>query len=131
MDNIQKLNHIIPVYFDNKTKMDSYKKSVDADNKAIKEIMKEEALPEFVVDGIKASYSVSTREEFIEEALIEKIKLLKKSKGVIKKKEYVDMDALENAIYNGKINAIDLASCQTKKEVVTLRIGKAKKNEEE
>ena len=52
-----------------------------------------------------------------------------KIRGVVKKKEYVDMDALENAIYNGKINAAELASCQTKKEVVTLKVTKLKRKE--
>ena len=105
--------------------MDSYKKLVDSDNKEIKEIMQENKLPEFIVDDIKATCSVSERTDFIEEALIEKLKEMK-VKGIIKKKEYVDMDALENAIYNGKVNAGELASCQTTKEVVTLRVSKVK-----
>lgn len=124
----EKLSQLLPVYEANKSKMDSYKKLVDKDNKEIKTIMLGAGLREFVVDDIKASCSVSEREDFIEEALIAKLKKMKVP-GIVKKKEYVDMDALENAIYNGKINAAALADCQTKKEVVTLRVTKLKRKE--
>lgn len=124
----EKLSQLLPVYEANKSKMDSYKKLVDKDNKKIKSIMLEAGLKEFVVDDIKASCSVSEREDFIEEALIAKLKEMKVP-GIVKKKEYVDMDALENAIYNGKIDAAALADCQTKKEVVTLRVTKLKRKE--
>jgi hypothetical protein len=122
----EKLSQLLPVYEANKSEMDSYKKLVDKDNKEIKSIMLEAGLREFVVDDIKATCSVSERQDFIEEALIAKLKEMKVP-GIVKKKEYVDMDALENAIYNGKIDAAALANCQTKKEVVTLRVSKIKK----
>ncbi len=122
----EKLSQLLPVYEANKSEMDSYKKLVDKDNKEIKSIMLGAGLREFVVDDIKASCSISEREDFIEEALIAKLKKMKVP-GIVKKKEYVDMDALENAIYNGKIDAAALADCQTKKEVVTLRVNKLKR----
>ena len=124
----EKLSQLLPVYEANKSEMDSYKKLVDKDNKEIKSIMLGAGLREFVVDDIKASCSVSEREDFIEEALIAKLKEMK-VQGIVKKKEYVDMDALENAIYNGKVDAASLADCQTKKEVVTLRVSKLKRKE--
>ena len=122
----EQLEELITHYYVNKTEADSYKKIVDKDNAAIKEIMLKEKLSEMVTaEGIKATCSISEKESFVEEALIEKIKSLG-VKGVVKKKEYVDMEALENAIYNGKLNAAELASCQEKKEVVTLRVSRAK-----
>lgn len=124
----EKLQELIPRYQLNKSEMDSYKKIVDKDNKEIKSIMLGAGFREFVVDDIKATCSVSEREDFIEEALIAKLKKMKVP-GIVKKKEYVDMDALENAIYNGKIDAATLADCQTKKEVVTLRVTKLKRKE--
>ena len=124
----EKLSQLLPVYEANKSEMDSYKKLVDRDNKEIKSIMLGAEMGEFVVDDIKASCSVSVREDFVEEALIAKLKEMK-IRGVVKKKEYVDMDALENAIYNGKVDAASLADCQTKKEVVTLRVSKLKRKE--
>lgn len=124
----EKLSQLLPVYEANKSEMDSYKKLVDKDNKEIKTIMLGAELGEFIVDDIQASCRVSEREDFIEEALIAKLKEMK-IRGIVKKKEYVDMDALENAIYNGKIDAATLADCQTKKEVVTLRVTKLKRKE--
>lgn len=122
----QTLEELITHYYLNKTEADSYKKIADKDNAAIKEIMLKEELPEMVTsDGIKATCSISEKESFVEDALIEKIKSLG-VKGIVKKKEYVDMEALENAIYNGTLNAAELASCQEKKQVVTLRVSRAK-----
>ncbi len=117
------LKVLIPRYQKNKTEMDSIKKLVDKDNKQIKENMLSEKLDSVTVDDITAKITISERAEFIEEALIEKVKNLK-IKGIIKKKEYVDMAELENAIYDGRINAAELADCQNVKEIVTLRIKK-------
>lgn len=125
----EKLSQLLPVYEANKSEMDSYKNLVDKDNKEIKTIMLGAELGEFIVDDIKASCSVSEREDFIEEALIAKLKEMK-IRGIVKKKDYVDMDALENAIYSGKIDAALLQDCQTKKEVVTLRVTKLKRKED-
>lgn len=123
----QKLEELITHYHLNKVEADSYKKIVDKDNAAIKAIMLEENIPEVITaDGLKATCSISYKESFVEDALIAKIKELGVD-GVIKQKEYVDMEALENAIYHGQLNAAELAPCQEKKEVVTLRVSKVKK----
>ena len=122
----ERLIELLPIYHMQKSEMDSIKKVVDKENAEIKTLMRESNLSEFVAGDIKASCSISERQDFIEEALIEKLKDMK-VRGIIKKKEYVDMDALENAIYNGKVDAAALASCQTIKEVVTLRVSKVKK----
>lgn len=122
----ERLTELLPIYHTQKSEMDSIKKVVDKENAEIKTLMRESNLPEFVAGDIKATCSVSERQDFIEEALIEKLKDMK-VRGIIKKKEYVDMDALENAIYHGKVDAAALASCQTIKEVVTLRVSKVKK----
>ena len=122
----QRLAELLPIYHKQKSEMDSIKKVVDKENAEIKTLMQSADIPEFVAGDIKATCSVSERQDFIEEALIEKVKELK-VRGIVKKKEYVDMDALENAIYNGKINAAALASCQTTKSVVTLRVSKVKR----
>ena len=123
---VEQIKKLIPIYKLNKSEFDSYKKLCDAENAEIKSLMVQHNLKEVSQDGIKVTCTTSKREEFIEEALISKLKELK-VKGVIKKKEYVDMDALENAIYNGTVNAAELASCQSCKEVVTLRLSSAKK----
>jgi hypothetical protein len=120
------LQELVTNYQSIKTEADSYKKLADKYNGDIKSIMLEEKLPEFITeDGIKATCSVTYKESFVEEVLIAKIKELG-VEGVIKQKEYVDMEALENAIYHGQLNAAELAACQEKKEVVTLRISRVK-----
>ena len=98
----EKLEQLIPHYQLNKSKMDSYKKIVDKDNKEIKEIMLSISIIRIYSWGYQSNRSVSVREDFIEEALIEKLKEMKVD-GVIKMKEYVDMDFLENAIYEWRI----------------------------
>lgn len=120
------LEALILHYYTNKIEADSYKKIVDKDNAQIKDIMLELGMTRIITeDGLQAVCSVAEKETFIEDALIQKIKSLG-VKGIIKRKEYVDMEALENAIYHGHLNAAELASCQEKKSVVTLRVGRAK-----
>lgn len=117
----KRLSHLLPFYQANKVELDYYKRLADGANKEIKEIMLNEEMGEFESDNLIARISKSERTNFIDELLIDKIKSLG-IKGIIKKKEYVDMDKLESAIYHGEINAAELANCQEIKEVVTLRI---------
>lgn len=129
MENYAKqLERLIPKYMENNLKMKDYKKLVDEDNGKIKHLMKGNAIEVFEVGNLKASCTTSERMSFNEDALIEKLKELK-TRGIVKKKEYVDMDALENAIYHGKLSAAELASCQETKEVVTLKVSKKKEPE--
>ena len=124
---MQQLNELIQHYHVNKLEAESYKKIADKDNAQIKEIMVKEKLTEFVTtDGIKATCSVTHKQKFDEDCLISIIKGLG-VEGIIKQKEYVDMDALENAIYNGQVCAADLVSAQESTEVITLRTSTAKK----
>lgn len=123
---IIEIQELMPIYKDNKAQADDYKKISDKYNAQIKALMVDNNISEVVTDNTKVTCIKAQRQEFIEEALIAKLKSLK-IKGVIKKKEYVDMDALENAIYNGEVNAAQLASCQSCKEVITLRLTSIKK----
>lgn len=123
---IKQLQELIPIYKLNKGEADSYKKLADKYNATIKTLMVEHDINEASTDDIKVVLTKQLRQQFIEEALIKKLKELK-VKNVIKKKEYVDMDALENAIYNGEVNAAELTSCQSTQEVLTLRLSAVKK----
>lgn len=120
MENKQ-LYELIGLYKQYKQDSDRLKKQSDLYNKQIKDIMLSNGMTEVEHNGTRVTCTVSQRQEFNEEALIAKLKQLK-VKNVIKKKEYVDMDALENAIYNGELSAAELAPCQVTKEVVTLRV---------
>ena len=120
-----KLSELVPRYYTNNTEMRKYKKLADADNKEIKEVMGLLNLTEYEVGGITAKISVSKRVDLLEDVLMEKIKVLG-VEGIIKTKEYVDMDALEDALYHGRISPATLAQAQVEKEVVTLRVNKKK-----
>lgn len=123
------LAKVVPVYALNKGEMDSYKKLCDTDNALIKQLMAEGKLTEFTAGGYTATISVAEKESFDETLLIATLKELK-AKGIIKKREYVDMDALENAIYHGKLDAAALAPCQVKSETITLRVKAVKAKKE-
>lgn len=123
-----KLDELIPLYYEHNELVKKHKKVADKANKEIKEIMAEQGITEFATNGLVATVSVSERVDLMEDVLIEKIKELG-IKGIIKTKEYVDMDALETALYNGLINPAMLAQAQTKKEVVTLRVRQEKKDD--
>ena len=135
---MENLTQLIERYGTLKGEMDSYKKQVDADNKAIKEIMAENNLTEASGGGYIAKYSETVSNNFDEAKLLEKLENMTykdancscpvsvKSIGVIKMKPYVDMEALENAIYNGQISAVDLADCRIVVKTPRLTIKKEK-----
>lgn len=122
------LDVLVERYGNLKTEMDSYKKQVDADNADIKTTLVKMGLNEYSAGGYTVKYSVAVSEGFDEEKLLAKIDEMKlpEELGIIKMKPYVDMTALENAIYNGKLNAAELSSCKTKKETPRLTIKKNK-----
>lgn len=120
------LNSTIQSFYEDKQKLDYYKKETDNANKEIKEILQKLNKTEFETDnGLIAKMTISKRESFIEQALLQKIKELK-VEGIIKTKEYVDMDALEDAIYNEKLDASELSNCREYKEVITLKVSRKK-----
>ena len=123
-----RLDELVPLYYEHNELVKKHKKIADKANKEIKEIMEEQGITEFATNGLVATVSISERVDLMEDILIEKIKELG-IKGIIKTKEYVDMDALETALYNGLINPAMLAQAQTKKEVVTLRVRQEKKDD--
>ena len=118
---MSKLDDLIPLYYEHNELVKKHKKVADEANKKIKKIMAEQGITEFATHGLVAKISVSERVDLMEDVLIEKIKELG-IKGIIKTREYIDMDALETALYNRLISPAVLAQAQIKKEVVTLRI---------
>ena len=120
------LNLAIEKFYVDKLELDNFKKSTEKYNKEIKDLMQKLNTTEHVTDnGLVAKMSVQKRESFNEDLLLSKIRSLEVP-GIIKSKEYVDMDALENAIYNGELDATELASCRVTKEVITLKVNERK-----
>ena len=127
------LERLIPQYAANKVELDSYKKICDRENTQIKSIMRDFAINKYETSGYKASYSVSTRETMNEDKLLE-IAHMYGIPEIVKTKEYIDFDALEKALYDGKISKevmLEMDKAKEVKEVVTLRVSKVKKKEEE
>lgn len=122
------LKELIPVYYDNKQNLDFYKKQCDAENAKIKELMAEQKITDFEVDGITAKYVIQNKESMDEDRLL----ILLKERGyenVIKTREYVDMDLLEDALYHDTIDKdtiVEMDKCKNVKEVIQLRVSKRK-----
>lgn len=123
------LDELIPRYAENKSLLDDYKKICDEENKQIKDMMEEGS---YEANGYKATKSVQHRETMNEDKLLDIMRNHKDLAEVcelIKTKDYIDMDALESAIYKGKISndiLMEIDKCREVKEVVTLRISKVK-----
>lgn len=125
---MKRLDDLIPQYASNKNELDAYKKLCDRENAEIKAIMKDLALQKYEAGEYKATYTISKRETMDEEILLE-IAHQFGIPEIVKTKEYIDFDALENAIYNGKISPeilTEMDRARSVKEVVTLRISKKK-----
>lgn len=107
------------------------KKRLDSNNKTIKalmELLKQDSVT--TKDGDIVCYSVRTKDDLDEEALIKVLHKLAPETNCIKTKEYIDMDILENEIYHGVLSDETLQAmdkCKTVKEIPTLTIKKAKK----
>ena len=120
------LNSTIECFYEDKRMLDKYKKSTEEYNKEIKDIMSNININEFETDsGLIAKLTHKQSESFNEEKLLTKIKELN-IPGIIKTREYVDMEALENAIYNENIDASELSSCREIKETIALKVSKKK-----
>ena len=125
---MSKLEKLIPQYAKDKLLLDTYKKACDAENAEIKQLMLEENKTMFESDRYIATRIVSTRETMNEEVLLE-IAHHYGIPEIVKTKEYIDFEALEDAIYNGKISKdilIEIGKARESKEIVTLRIAKVK-----
>ena len=128
---LEYLEQLVPQYGINKSELDSYKKICDKESKELKELLINNDLDTFTAGGFTVTKSVQKRESLNEEKLIQ---ILKDSgidcSKLIKTKEYIDMDALESALYNSEIPeeiVWKMDDCTTVKELTTLRIKASKK----
>lgn len=131
VDETRTLDELIPAYAQNKNELDSYKKICESENSQIKEKMVEIGQDEYSAGGYKAKRIVSERVSMNEDKLLA---VMKKHYlvQVIKTREYVDMDALENYLYHideedNKELLAEIDKCREVKEVVQLRISKERK----
>ena len=131
---VNTLDILIPAYAEHKAQLDEIDTVCKAENKQIKELLGDRK--SYETEDYKVSKSVQSRDTMDEDALA--IRLadfpIAYELGIIKVKEYVDMSALEDAMYKKQltpemIQAIE--KCRSHKEVVTLRLSKVKKEVEE
>lgn len=120
-NNFDELDILIKDFYKNKKSADEYKKNADKKNIQIKSIMRENDLKDYTVDNFDVKYKIQERKNFNEDMLIKILNKLNLS-YIIKQKEYVDMDGLENAIYNGIINVKDIEPCINIKEIEVLKV---------
>lgn len=121
------LNDVINRYCLNKSELDSYKKLVDEDSKYIKSQLNNES---FDTGEYVATVKTIVTEDFDESKLITKLKEMDSEliSQLIKTKEYVDMELLESAIYEGLIDPTQLKDCKISKSQTRLTVKRSKSN---
>lgn len=134
------LQKLIPEYGLNKSKADELKAVLDDGNKEIKRICKELSVDSMEVEGWTMSYKVVTKQSVNEDKMLDILKTYWSTHNgsmecpYIKKKEYVDIDALENEIFTGNLTDKDILlkikNCYTDKQEERLTIKKAKEKKE-
>lgn len=93
----------------------------------IKKIFADNDINTYTTDiGVKATVSTTNKVSYNEDKLIEYLKSLGVP-DIVKTKEYVDMEALESAIYHGQVEAKDLAPFKEDHYINTLRVTKPKR----
>lgn len=100
-EKIAELKKLVGEYVEAKRKEAEITKVTKDLNARIKKIMVAEEIDECE----DAKLSVRRSESFDEEKLIDYLKTSGNSRGLVKKKEYIDYDALESAIYREKLDA--------------------------
>lgn len=119
---INELDGLINGYKQNKESLDNYKKITDEENAKIKQIMQANNIDTYTtLRGTQANITIQKRESFLDSKLIARLKEL----GItspIKTIEVVDMDELENVIYNNKLDPRQIIDCKQVKEIVVLKV---------
>jgi hypothetical protein len=128
------IDEVIDSYAQNKERLDALDTVCKVQNAEIKAFLGDEK--SYSTDNYKVSKSVQNRDTMDEELLCAKLSNFAEcyDLGIIKVQEYVDMSALEDALYKKQLTPemIEIIEkCRKHKEVVTLRVSKIKKEEEE
>ena len=124
--NKKQLTQLVNDFGEAKTNADAYKKQAEGFNKQLKEYFANSEVSELASDEYRVKYSVATTKGFDEEKLLLKLKQLGAT-DCIKTVEVVDMNNLENAIYNKRIDAAVLADCEKVTHTEKINLYKVKK----
>lgn len=126
------LYELIDQYGQNNTKLNALKKTCDSLKSDIKTTMSELDTTEFDTGTYTAVLSTVSKESMDDDLLVDFVRNLG-LRGVIKKKEYVDMDKLEKAIYTGKLTKeqlVEMGKCKVVSSYQKLTVRKSKKRKE-
>lgn len=131
------ISDVIETYGENKAQESQLKKRLAADNEYIKNYLRniiKEGEDSTSLDSANYTAILKFRDDssMNEEKLITYLKKHKLSKGIVKKKEYIDEKALEDAIYNGLITesqVLEMDSCKETKITEVLTVKKIKKGD--
>lgn len=127
---VEELTQLVSTYGTEKASYDKLKKSVDGINARIKDLLNEIGEDSFTAGGYVVTLGKQDRSSIDEEKLIKKLKQFAPDTECIKKKEYIDMDVLENEIYHGQLSddaMVAMDECRIPKIVMTLSVKKEKK----
>lgn len=128
------LKDLVDSYAKHNSEYNHLKKVVKDEGDEIKQRFLADDISKFEGDGFSVSMSTRVTETLIEDKLLV---LLKNSdiepevlSKIVKTREYIDMDALESAIYKGDIMENVVATfdvCREVKETQVLRVNSKKK----
>ena len=124
------LGEMVENYGNSKKKLDEIKKETDGLNKDIKEIMSTEGLKDCSSEHFTAKYTLVTSEKLDEEKLLSFMHEHSEFGDAIKTREFIDMETLENMIYNGKIPSeliAEISKFKEKSSIARLTIKENKK----
>ena len=119
--NKEELDKLVNQYAEEKTLYDSYAKKMKTSNEKLKSVLKEEDLSEYINNTYKVTLVQQSADKLNENKLIEELKKIltdEQKENIIKTKEYVDNDALEDAIYNHVIKTDVVSTCIEHKEPI-------------
>lgn len=121
-DQKDELNRLAKKYNESLSTYKSYEAQKNADNLVLKSVMSAYGVSKYMSDdGVKISVSTRPNISWKEDDLLDYCKTLDID-GLVKTKEYVDMQALEDAIYRNEINPENLKKFQiVKPDIVVLK----------
>lgn len=121
------LENLVTQYHESNQRLKSLESSTELLKATLKTLLNENEITKFeTTNGIKVSLTTSSKITFEDELLLE----FAKQTGIpdlVKTKEYVDMNILEDALYHKDINAEDLIPFKKEVSIVRLNCRESKK----
>lgn len=131
MEARNQLDKLVNDYQDGKLREKDLKQCNETLNKQIKKLFLDNDFTEHETDRYVAKMSITQKTDFNEEKAIQILKEKVDAdvyNKIVKTKEYIDEDALENCIYNNLFDQSILAECITELDpIYTLKVKEIKK----